>query len=168
MFGAQIFYLQFIKPERFMKKVILAILVLAIALFVALPNLAWAQEDVITLEDVVQSAGQWARENLDEEALRSLQNADQEKVRQFFDAIHKQFHGEYIIDLAQLRDGARLVLPLLESREETMPYAVWLKTRMDYFETADELRLLIRLRQQRHLVTPSRVGLRSQSPNGLR
>jgi mono/diheme cytochrome c family protein len=29
-----------------MKKVILAVLILAIALFVALPNLSWAQEDV--------------------------------------------------------------------------------------------------------------------------
>jgi membrane-bound lytic murein transglycosylase D len=116
---------------------------ICLAVFLLGCSLARAQEDAITLDDVMQSAGQWARENLDEEALRALQNADQEKVRQFFDAIHKQFHGEYIIDLAQLRDGARLILPLLESREETMPYAVWLKTRMDYFETADELRLLI-------------------------
>jgi len=91
----------------------------------------------------MDSAGQWARENLDENTLRALENTDQAQVRQFFDAIHKEFQGEYIIDLAQLRDGARLILPLLESHEETIPYAAWLKTRMDYFEVANELRLLI-------------------------
>ena len=38
--------------------------------------------------------------------LRSLRNVDTETVRQFFDAIHKRFDGEYIIVLAQGRDGA--------------------------------------------------------------
>jgi hypothetical protein len=35
------------------------------------------------------------------------------------------------------------VLPLLESREETQPYAAWLKARMDYLDVADEIRLTI-------------------------
>src|SRR6185436_6392649 len=47
------------------------------------------------------------------------------------------------VDLAQLKDTARIMLPILESYEETAPYAVWLKARMDYLETADDLRLLI-------------------------
>jgi membrane-bound lytic murein transglycosylase D len=91
----------------------------------------------------MQSAQEWAEENLDENALRVLQNADQEKVKQFFDTIQKEFQGEYVIDLAQFKDAAKTILPILEAHEETLPYAAWLKTRLDLLETADELRLVI-------------------------
>jgi membrane-bound lytic murein transglycosylase D len=107
------------------------------------PLLTSAQDDTITLDDLVQSAERWAKENLDENALRVLQKADQEKINQLFKDIHKDFHGEYVIDLAALKDTARAVLPLLESYEETQPYAAWLKTRLDYLEVADQLRLII-------------------------
>jgi peptidoglycan lytic transglycosylase D len=99
--------------------------------------------NAITLDDILQSAQDWARDNLDEDALRVLQSADQEKVRQFLDSIQKEFQGEYVIDLAQLKDAARIVVPILESHEETLPYAVWLKARMDYLEAADEFRLIV-------------------------
>ncbi len=111
------------------------------ALTVSLP--AWGQNDTITLDDVVQSAQDWAKENLDEDALRTLQEADQVKVRQFLNEIQKQLQGEYVIDLARLRDAAKTILPILDSHEETLPYARWLKTRLDYLETAEELRLII-------------------------
>jgi membrane-bound lytic murein transglycosylase D len=91
----------------------------------------------------MQSAQEWANDNLDENVLQVLQNTDQEKVRQFFDSLQKDLQGEYVIDLAQLRDTAKTILPILESYEETAPYAAWLKTRMDYLETAEELRLRI-------------------------
>jgi len=42
-----------------------------------------------------------------------------------------------------LKDAARGAVPLLESYEETLPYALWLKTRLDYLEVAEEFRLLI-------------------------
>ena len=106
---------------------------------------AVAQTNTITVDDLMQSAQQWANENLDQDVLAALQNADQEKVRQFFDAVQKDFQGDYVIDLAQLRSTAQTVLPLLQSYEETAPYAAWLKTRMDYLEVADELRLRIPL-----------------------
>jgi membrane-bound lytic murein transglycosylase D len=35
------------------------------------------------------------------------------------------------------------VLPLLESHEETEPYAAWLKAQMDYLDVANEIRLTI-------------------------
>lgn len=104
---------------------------------------AFSQTNTVTLDDLMQSAQDWANDNLDENFLRSLQNADQEKVRQFLAALQKDFQGEYVIDLAQLRETAKTVLPLLEGYEETAPYASWLKTRMDYLDTAEELRLLI-------------------------
>jgi len=103
-----------------------------------------AQEGSLTLdEDLLKSAEQWARENLNEDALNALQQLDRDKVRQVFDQLQKEFHGEYVIDLANLRDGARAVLPILENYEETLPYALWLKSRLDFIDVADEFRLII-------------------------
>src|SRR6185312_15352070 len=102
---------------------------------------AFSQTNTVTIDDLMQSAQQWANENLDDNVLAALQNTDQQKVRQFFDSVQKNFQGDYVIDMAQLRGTAHAVLPLLESYEETAPYAAWLKTRMDYLDTAEELRL---------------------------
>ena len=105
--------------------------------------LASGQDDVMTLDDVVQSADQWTKENLDEDILRALKDVDRDKVKQFFNDIQKQFHGEYVVDLASLKDTAKAVMPLLESYEETQPYAAWLKAQLDYLEVADQFRLII-------------------------
>src|ERR1017187_3329704 len=105
--------------------------------------LASGQDDSMTLDDMVQSADQWAKENLDDETLRALQDVDRDKVKQFLQDIEKRYHGEYVIDLASLRDTAKAVLPLLERYEETQPYAAWLNAQMDYLEAADQFRLII-------------------------
>ena len=102
-----------------------------------------AQDETVTFDDLVESADQWAKENLSDEALRVLQDVDRERVKQFLSAIEQQFHGEYVVDLASLKDGAQVILPLLESHEQTQPYAAWLKTRLDYLEVADQLRSTI-------------------------
>ena len=118
-------------------KTLCALLLLASALT------TFSQTNTVTIDDLMQSAQQWANENLDDNVLAALQNSDQEKIRQFFDSLQKNFQGEYVIDMAKLRDTAKTVLPILESYEETAPYAAWLKTRMDYLDTAEELRLRI-------------------------
>jgi membrane-bound lytic murein transglycosylase D len=107
--------------------------------------MAGAQErnDTVTLDDLVSSAEQWAQENLDEDALRALQQADREKVKKLLAQIQRQFQGEYVIDLATVKDVVKTAIPLLEQYEETLPYALWLKNRLDYLEVADELRLII-------------------------
>jgi membrane-bound lytic murein transglycosylase D len=104
---------------------------------------ALGQTNTVTIDDLMQSAQEWANDNVDPNVLQNLQNTDQEKVRQFFDSIQKNFQGEYVIDLAKLRDTAKTVLPLLDGYEETAPYGAWLRTRMDYLDAAEELRLLI-------------------------
>src|SRR5688572_19335631 len=114
---------------------------LFIAVLVVCAFVAAAQEDAMTLDDLLQSAEQWAQENLDENALSALNQVDRKRVEQFLAEIEQQFHGEYIVDLAPLKDAARTILPLLQGYEETLPYALWLKTRMDYFDVADEFRL---------------------------
>jgi membrane-bound lytic murein transglycosylase D len=106
-------------------------------------GLAQGSNDAVTLDDILDSAQQWAQDNLDKDALRVLNSADQEKVRQLLSDVQKQLQGEYVIDLAQLKETAKSVLPLLESYEETLPYAVWLKTRLDYLDVADQFRFII-------------------------
>src|SRR5258707_7664324 len=99
-----------------------------------------AKNEEATFDDIMRSADQWARENLDEDALRVLQNVDREKVRQLFNQIQKQLQADYVVDLAALRDTARTVIPLLERYEETLPYALWLKARLDSLDVAEGFR----------------------------
>ena len=105
-------------------------------------SIAVAQNDV-TLDDALKSAQEWAKENLNEDALRALETVDQEKVKAFLAQIQKEFQGSYVIDLAQLRDSVKTMQPILERYEETKPYALWLNTRIDYLDTAEELRLMV-------------------------
>ena len=103
-----------------------------------------AQDDTISLDDLAASAQQWAQDNLDPDTLRGLQEVDRDKVKKALAEFEKQFKGEYVIDLAALKDMARQILPLLEQYEETLPYALWLKVHLDDLEVADEIRLVVR------------------------
>jgi len=132
-----VFFILVIRVIRVNKHLFLAIL------FAAAAFGAVAQDDTMTLDELVQSAEKWAKENLDENALRALQSTDREKIKEFFKEIRKEFHGDYVIDLAALKDTARSILPLLDNYEETQPYATWLRTRLDYLDVADQLRLII-------------------------
>ena len=98
---------------------------------------------MLALPELVQGAQQWAQQNLDTNVLNALSEVDERAVQQFFREAQQRFQGDYVVDLASLRQTAQVVLPLLESREETQPYAAWLKARMNYLEVADEIRLTI-------------------------
>ena len=102
-----------------------------------------AQDDTISLPDLVQGAQQWAQENLDTNILNALPDADERVVQQFFQEIQRRFQGDYVVDLAALRQTAQTVLPLLDGRDETRPYAAWLRAQMVYLEVADEIRLTV-------------------------
>lgn len=92
----------------------------------------------MTLSDLIDGAQQWAQENLDTNVLNALPELDEEKVRQFFRDLQQRFQGEYVVDLAPLKDAASAILPILESNEETQPYVPWLKAQLDYLEVAEE------------------------------
>ena len=92
------------------------------------------------LEDLFQSAREWARENLEESVLQVLEQWDQDRVRDFFAELQRRLEAGSVYDLGALQETARSLLPLLLQYEETYPYAVWLQTRLDYLEAADELR----------------------------
>jgi membrane-bound lytic murein transglycosylase D len=105
--------------------------------------LAQNKDQPATWDDLIGSARQWAEENLDTNALKVLQSADQVKAKQLLSDIQRELQGEYVIDLAGLKETAQSLIPVLQQYEETYPYAVWLKTRLDYLEVADQFRFLI-------------------------
>ncbi|MGA9453157.1 MAG: lytic transglycosylase domain-containing protein [Verrucomicrobiia bacterium] len=114
-----------------------------VVLFLAGSLVARADDDTVTLPEMIQGAQQWAQENLDTNVLNALSEVDERAVQQFFHEVQQRFQGDYVVDLAALRQTAQTVLPLLESRQETQPYAAWLKAQMDYLDVADEIRLTV-------------------------
>lgn len=119
------------------------LLLLAVCVSALWPCYLLAQNDSATLDDLLRSAQQWANDNLDDNALRMLQSVDQEKAKKLLADLQKEFQGEYVIDLAQLKQAAVSVLPLLEQYEETLPYAIWIRSRLDYLDVAEHFRLII-------------------------
>ena len=102
-----------------------------------------ADEDTITLQQLIQGAQQWAQDNLDSNFLNSLPQPDEQTVRQFFAEFQRRYQGEFVVDLAALRSTAQTVLPLLQSSDATQPYAAWLAAQMDYLNVADQLRIIV-------------------------
>lgn len=116
---------------------------LMLALILAACVVARADDDTVTLPDLMQGAQQWAQENLDTNVLNALSDVDTQAVQQFFNEVQQRFQGDYVVDIAELRQAAPTVLLLLGSHAETQPYATWLRAQMDYLEVADEIRLTI-------------------------
>ena len=117
------------------------IIVKALLSFVLLLCLALtvhAQEEFLPA-DLLQEANEWLKENIDDDALDAL-GVDRARAHQFLTELQKQFQGTYVYDLGALRDTAIQLQPLLASFEETEPYALWLKTHLDYFDVSQRLR----------------------------
>jgi len=100
---------------------------------------AKAQELEIDPDEILQSVQEWAKDNLDDTALDEL-GVDKERVQKFLAELRKRFQGSYVYDLGALHETATNLLPVLKQFEETRPYAVWLQTRLDYFDVSEELR----------------------------
>ena len=111
-----------------------------IILLLASAAAARAQDQGASFDDLMSAAELWANENLDPDVMRTLQSAGQEQVGQVLTNLQQHFQGDYVLDLAALKDAARAAVPLLENYEETLPYASWLKTRLDYLDVADDFR----------------------------
>lgn len=94
----------------------------------------------LDLGALAAAAADWAEANLDEHVLQALPELDRKPVEDFLQGFESQLKGEYVIDVAKLKDAARLILPVLDAYEETAPSAAWLRARLDYFEVAEELR----------------------------
>jgi membrane-bound lytic murein transglycosylase D len=106
---------------------------------------ARADDDTINVPDMIQGAQQWAQENLDTNLLNLAPDVNDPRVQQFFRDCQKNFQGDYVVDIAPLKQAAQIVLPLLENNDDTQPYAAWLKSQMDYLDVADEIKISIAL-----------------------
>lgn len=104
------------------------------------PATLFAQNRTLSLDDLLGTGEKFLRENVDPKVLESLQRKfDPVQAQQVLTELQKQFQGQYVLDLAEARDTAETLLPLLETLPQTRPYAGWLKPRMDYFDVADQL-----------------------------
>ena len=106
---------------------------------------AWrvpAQTNDFDVGDLLDAAQQIAKDNLDPDVSQALQEVDRAKVEDFLDHFEDYLKGDRVLDLAPLKNAASTILPLLEAHEETQPYAAWLRSRLDYFDAADELKSL--------------------------
>jgi membrane-bound lytic murein transglycosylase D len=65
---------------------------------------------------------------------------DEDELNKLCQQLQEKLQGEYVLDLAALRQFAVTLVPLLEQYEETGPLAAWLKTRLEYLEVAEELK----------------------------
>ncbi len=108
--------------------------------FLLVAAVARGQDQDFNLDDVMDAAQDFARENLDDRVLNALQQVDRDKVKEFLAEFEKELQGDYVLDLAALKDTAKTIQPLLEQSPDTAPYAAWLRARIDYMEVADELR----------------------------
>jgi membrane-bound lytic murein transglycosylase D len=99
-----------------------------------------AQNNQINIDDILQNGEQWLQENIDPDVLRFLGDMDQAKTQKLIRDFQQWLHGDQVVNVASIRETAAVVLPLLEKYEETWPYAVWLKTRLDYLEMADQFK----------------------------
>jgi membrane-bound lytic murein transglycosylase D len=117
---------------------------LVMALLIASTWLAPSQTNEATLDvgGLLDAAQQFAQDNLDPAVLQALQNVDRTKVEDFLKNYQDYLQGDYVLDVAQLKDAATAILPLLDAHEETQPYAAWLRERLDYFEAAEEMKAL--------------------------
>jgi membrane-bound lytic murein transglycosylase D len=112
----------------------------AIVILIASGWLACAQTNDIDIGDMLDTAQQFAQDNLDPDVLQALQSVDRPKVEDFLNHFQDYLNGDRVLDVADLKDAANTILPLLDAHEETQPYAEWLRARLDYFDVAEELK----------------------------
>ncbi|MFN0067199.1 MAG: lytic transglycosylase domain-containing protein [Limisphaerales bacterium] len=98
---------------------------------------------VLDFRGLVEEGRRFLEEELPADWLEQLPEADEEKIRDLLQRIEAGLAGDYVVDLAALRDGARTLLPLLDTFPESRPYSDWLRSRMDYFDVAEELRVRV-------------------------
>src|SRR5260221_2717637 len=114
----------------------------AFAILITSGWLASAQTNDVDLGGVMDSVQQLAQDNLDPDVFKALQEVDRNKIEDFLKNYEDSLKDDSVLDVAQLKSAANIMLPLLDSHEETQPYAEWLRSRMDYFDAADELKSL--------------------------
>ncbi len=96
-------------------------------------------DEYMTLDEMVQQAEAWAKDNLDEEALKVLNSVDRQQVMKVLQELQRRFEADSVLDLAGLKEAAQAVIPILNRSEETAPYGAWLAAQIDCLDVADQL-----------------------------
>ena len=109
-------------------------------LTVAIPGVA--QTNPEDLSQLLEVGRNLVNQHLDSRGIALEIPGDLDQTRAWMKTLQDRFAGEYVLDLSRLRPAAEAALPWLESSEETKPYAIWLRTRLDYFRAAEELQRL--------------------------
>lgn len=103
-----------------------------------------APAELWTLDDLIRTGRELAEEHGDPKVLETLRRGENSAVtRRLLEDLQQRFQGDYLVDVARMRETAETLLPVLEQLPATRPYAGWLRPRMDYFEVADQLELQI-------------------------
>lgn len=116
-------------------KYIVSVIVMALCLF-AQPALCQFVIDWDAVQDAVEEGADWVFEQT---GVDLREEFDMELVQQSFRRIEVAFQGEYVFDLALVREEAVWLLSVLREFDEIRPYAAWLATRMDYFDVLQQL-----------------------------
>ena len=99
-----------------------------------------AEDPPPSADELLKSVEQWAKENLDENVVKSLGQVDRNRVQKGLTQLEQRLRGNSVYDLGALRKNAVALLPLLQQFEGTAPLAQWLQTRVDYLEAAEEFK----------------------------
>jgi membrane-bound lytic murein transglycosylase D len=119
-------------------KVVVMIFILLAA---GAPVFAQTNDTELDFGDLLDTAQQWAQQNLDTNVVAAIvQNVDRKQIEDFLSHYQDYLKGDYVLDVARLKDAAKAILPALEASEDTRPYAAWLRARMDYFDVATDLK----------------------------
>ena len=102
--------------------------------------LAQTNDDTMSLPEMIQGVQQWANQNLDTNVASAVSQIDPQAVDQFYRDFQNRMQGDNVVDVAALRTTAQNILPWLELRPETQPFAAWLKSQMDYLDMAEQIR----------------------------
>lgn len=115
---------------------------LVLAVVALLPATVHAEVQ-LQLDDALKLGEMWVRANVDPKVLEALPQLDEKQAVQLLLQFQQQFQGEYVVDVVRLKQVANLALPFIERDEALKPYAPWLRSRMDYFEVARQLSLVV-------------------------
>ena len=77
---------------------------------------------------------QWLAEQTDALLRNALAQLDEEEAIKALDQLFTQFQQGNPDEIDSIRTAAAALVPWLEQNEETLPYALWLRTRLDYFD----------------------------------
>jgi membrane-bound lytic murein transglycosylase D len=121
----------------------MVIIALPLGLLLGLSVSMRLDAEPVSMADALGPFDESALTNLDLSELPALTDLNGAQLQSICRELLKRFQGDHVLELAPLREVANAALPLLVQRTETRPYAVWLRTRLDYLAVADGLKIVI-------------------------